>query len=811
MLNRLMFHVTIVAALLMPGLPAFAQGEPPVKLRPVPFTQVQVKGGFWGPRVETNRTASIPHGLDELEKAGNIHNFELAAEHARAGYKGFVFNDSDVYKVLEAASYALATHPDPALEQRVDEVIAKIASAQAPDGYLDTYYEINAPDKRWTNLRDNHELYCAGHLFEAAVAHYQATGKHTLLHVATRLADLLASRFGSAPGQRMGYPGHPEIELALVKLSRATGQKRYFDLARFFVENRGSRFFAEEHGTPLDKYDGAYWLDDVPIRDHTHIEGHAVRACYLMSGVADVAEETDDAELLKMVDRVWSNTTQRNMYVTGGIGSSSSNEGFTTDYDLPNLTAYQETCASVAMMLWNQRLNLLYADAKYADLVELALYNGFLAGVSLDGTKFFYVNPLESTGSHHRQPWFACACCPPNVMRTLASLGGCAYATADRGLWVSHYIQGSVHTEVAGSKLELDVATNYPWDGEVKLTVRPQRAARFALSLRIPGWCSGASVRVNGDAVKDAPMEHGYLVLDREWKPGDVVALDLPMLPRRIEANPHVKEDRGQLAIARGPLIYCLEGCDNAEPLSSVALPADASLILAKAPPALGGGGQEPGVLGGIVALKGTGLAVSDTEWAGGLYRTAPARRRVTLTAIPYYAWDNRAPGAMRVWIPTAPPPPLPAAGPERKARVTLSFVSSNCQPEGIHDGIEPTCSGQQPAALCHWWPHKGGEEWAQYTWDHPITVSGSQVYWFDDTGRGECRLPAGWQIQYLDGREWKPVQPSTGADYPVHLDHWCEVRCTPVSTTALRLVIRMQPNWAAGVHEWKVLTPDGN
>lgn len=770
-----------------------------IKLQAVPFTQVRIHDRFWTPRREANRTVSLPHSLDMLEQSGNIHNLELAAAGARKGFIGPVFMDSDIYKTLEAVSYSLATDPDPVLEKRIDAIIAKMAAAQMPDGYLDTYYQVNAPDRRWTNLRDNHELYCAGHLFEAAVAHYQATGKRTLLDVAIKLADHIASRFGDGPGKRMGYPGHPEIEQALVKLWRVTGERRYFDLARFFIDHRGSHFFAQEHQTPPNEYDGTYWQDNVPIREQRTIVGHAVRAGYLLSGVVDVAAETGDAGLLQMVDRVWRNTTGKRMYVTGGIGPSASNEGFTTDYDLPNLTAYQETCASVAMVMWNHRLNLLYGDARYADVMELALYNAMLAGVSLDGRNFFYVNPLASQGGHHRSGWFGCACCPPNEARTLAALGGYAYATSQDGLWVNLYIQGGVQTMVDGHKIALEVTTDYPWDGHVKFVVQPESARRFALRLRVPGWCSGATAQINGTAVQGAPVERGYLILDRTWNPGDTVALDLPMPVRRIAANPQVKENVGHLAIARGPLIYCLEGCDQRVPFSALAIPTEAALTAV----------ERPDLLGGVVVVQGDGVAATEPEWSGGLYRPAAPLQRVPITAVPYYAWDNRAPGEMRVWMPTSPPAPV-TGGPERRAKVSISFQNDNCQPWGINDGIEPKSSGEQPAALCHWWPHKGGEEWVQYTWTKPVKVDGSRVYWFDDTGRGACRLPVSWRILFWDGKTWQPVRlAGTGSDYPVHLDQWCQVKFAPVTTTQLRLVVAMQPEWAAGVHEWKVLQPE--
>jgi uncharacterized protein len=779
-------------ALSATALTLTASPAPLLKLRAVPFTEVKIQDAFWAPRRETNRLASIPVNLENLEKSGNLENLRLAAKRATQGFQGPVFMDSDVYKALEAAAYSLATDPDPALDRRLDDIIAILAAAQQPDGYLNSYYTVKEPGRRWSNLRDNHELYCAGHMFEAAVAHYQATGKTNFLNVARKFADHIGSVFGPPP-KRLGYPGHPEIELALIKLWRATGEARYLNLARFFVENRGRHFFAEEHRTPLSDYDGAYWQDDVPIRDHQNIKGHAVRACYLMSGTTDVAGETGDASLLKMLNRVWRNTTERNMYITGGIGPSSHNEGFTVDYDLPNLTAYQETCATIALAQWNHRLALLYGDAKYADIVERALYNGVLAGVSQDGTRFFYVNPLESQGNHHRSPWFGCACCPPNVARTLASLGGYAYAVSDDALWVNLYIQGSVKAKVAAVPVELEVITAYPWDG--KITLRPKLASptRFELRLRKPAWCESPALSVNGQTVSAPKAENGYIVLPAEWQTGDRVELDLPMPVQRVAANPNVKADQGQLALQRGPLVYCLEACDQSEPLASLYLPADAPLEAV----------EEKSLLGGTVTITGQARVGTELDWTRRLYQASAASRRAPIRAIPYYAWDNRQAGAMKVWLPVAPPPQT-AGGWEARAKVTLSFTSGNCQPQGINDGFEPKNSGDQPAALCHWWPHKGSDEWAQYNWPKPVTVGSTKVYWFDDTGRGECRLPAAWEVQFLEGTEWKPVRAKSG--FPVAADKWCEVSFEPVATSALRLRVKLQKDWAAGVHEWKVL-----
>ncbi|HSV73661.1 MAG TPA: beta-L-arabinofuranosidase domain-containing protein [Chthonomonadales bacterium] len=763
-----------------------------MKLEPVPFTQVRIADVFWAPRQETNRTVSIPHSLAMLERSGNLRNMDLAAAGKRDGYSGPVFMDSDLYKAIEAAAFSLAARPDPALDAEVDRIVAHIAAAQMPDGYLNTHYQVNEPDRRWTNLRDNHELYCAGHLFEAAVAHYQATGKRTLLDVALRFADCIDRTFGPGPEKRPGYCGHPEIELALVKLWRATGERRYFELARHFVETRGSQFFADEHGTPRGQYDGAYCQDDVPIREHRTIKGHAVRAAYLMAGVVDVAAETGDTGLLQMVDRVWRNTVERRTYVTGGIGPSAHNEGFTTDYDLPNRTAYQETCASIAMAMWSHRLALLYGDSRYADALETALYNGVLAGVSLDGYRYFYTNPLESVGTHHRLEWYGCACCPPNVTRTVAALGQYAYATGAGALVVNLFIKGSAAATVDGRKVRLDVATRYPWDGAVRLIVRPESPARFALLLRKPGWCEGATVRVNGAAF-DAPLQRGYHVIEREWQPGDRVSLSLPMPVRQVRSHPRVRDNAGLTALQRGPIVYCFEQRDQSVALSTAAMPVGTRF----APK------WRPDLLGGVVALHGDGSARYDESWSRALYRPAGQLRSASLTAVPYCVWDNREAGAMRVWMPETPDAP-PAGGPESTAQVRVSFQHTNSRPAAINDGIEPRSSADQLAGnICHWWPHLGGREWVQYTWPTEITVAGCRVYWFDDTGTGACRIPAAWEVQYLAGGAWRPVVATRS--YETARDRWCEVAFEPVRTRALRIVVTQQYGYASGIHEWHV------
>ncbi len=760
--------------------PSVSQDTSLARLKPIPFTEVKITDRFWAPRLETNRKVSIPHVIDQLYKTPRMQNLIRAGNGERGGFKGLVFDDSDVYKVLESAAYALDGRPDPALEKRVDEIIAILAKAQMPDGYLNSWYQLMAPDRRFTNLADNHELYCAGHLFEAAVAHYRATGKRSLLDIATKFADLLVRTFGEGPGKRTGYCGHPEIELALFKLAEVTGNKSYFELSQYFIEKRGSRFFAEERRTPKDRFNGVYWLDDMPIREHREIKGHAVRAAYLFAGVADLANATGDPTLVKVLDRVWKNTVYKRVFVTGGIGPSASNEGFTTDYDLPTFSAYQETCASLAMIFWNHRMGLLHGDGKYWDEVERSLYNGALAGVNLKGDRFFYVNPLASHGNHHRSEWFACACCPPNVTRALASLGSYIYAKSDDALYVNLFVAGEVSTKIGGQDVKVKVETNYPWDG--KVTLHPGPGA-YSLRVRIPDWAEGTySGKVDGR----------YAVFSGPWKAGSRVELNFEMPVRRLLAHPEAKEVAGRAAIRRGPLIYALEQTDNQADVRETVLPLDAILK-----PSF-----ERSLLGGVTVLTGKAQASPEATWRNQLY-AQPPMTEVAIKAIPYYAWDNRGPGAMAVWLPYAPLPP-PPGGLERQATVRLSNTSNIARANAIKDGKAIEASNKHPGDLCHFWPRKGTEEYVEYTWKQPQTIRGTKLYWFDDTGFGECRPPASWEIQYLDGGTWKPV-PTKDA-YAVTLDKWIEINFPAIKTTGLRLAMKLQPNWSVGIHEWQVI-----
>jgi hypothetical protein len=625
------------------------------QLEPVPFTAVTFDDAFWASRLESNRTVTIPHVYQQCEATGRVSAFELNFEREVPSPIVLIFGDSDLAKWIEAASYSLATHPEPVLAELVDQAADKVIGAQQPDGYLNTHFTVTQPEMRWRNLRDWHEMYCAGHLIEAAVAHYQGTGERKLLDALCRYADHIDATFGREPGKKRGYPGHPELELALVRLYHATGEPRYLSLASYLVDERGTQpHYYDIEARERGEDPAAFWAKTyeycqahVPVREQTKVVGHAVRAMYLFSGAADLAHENDDPSLLTTCERLWANLIGRRMYVTGGIGPSRHNEGFTEDYDLPDESAYAETCATIGLMNWNQRLLQTAGESKYADVIERALYNGFLSSVSQDGARFFYENPLASAGNHHRQGWFKCPCCPPNIARTLASLGGYFYSTGKRAVWVHHYAQGIGSLHVDGKQVTLRQITDYPWDGAVRIEVGPARPQTFALHLRVPGWCRQWSLSVNGVATDLKPHAHGYIAIERTWQPGDTVVLKMEMPVEMVWANPAVRFLEGRTALQRGPLIYCLEGADHGDILLD---------RIAIDPQSVSAGefGVEwrPDLLGGVNILRGPAKVIDADGWDDTLYRQhPPATRPIELTAIPYYAWDNRAPGEMRVWL----------------------------------------------------------------------------------------------------------------------------------------------------------------
>lgn len=590
--------------------------EQPLKMiEQIDFSHVKINDNFWSPRLSKHVSATLPVCIDQIEnQTGRIRNFENAAKGV-GEHSGIFFDDSDVYKALEGMAYSLINNPDPELEKKADEWIDKFAAAQQPDGYINTFYTLTGLDKRWTNM-DKHEMYCAGHMIEAGVAYYQATGKRKLLDVCIRMTDHMMSQFG--PGKRHWVPGHEEIELALVKLYQTTQEQKYLDFAYWLLEERG-----HGHGTMGDegKWDPVYYQDIVPVRRLTDISGHAVRCMYLYCGMADVAALKNDTGYIAAIDRLWDDVVHRNMYITGGIGSSHDNEGFTEDYDLPNLDAYCETCASVGMVLWNQRMNQLTGDSKYIDVLERSLYNGALAGISLGGDRFFYVNPLESKGDHHRQEWYGCACCPSQLSRFLPSIGNYIYASSDDALWVNLYIGNTGQIRIGETDILLTQETDYPWDGSVKLTISTSQPLEKEIRLRIPNWCKTYDLSINGKRI-NVSEEKGYAVI-KDWKSQDVIALDMDMPVEIVAADPHVKENFGKRAIQRGPLVYCMEEIDNPEYFDQIQLSPSTTFQTAFV----------SDILNGIKTIKTNGRAQS-------------------ATFIPYYAWDNRKAGKMRVWIP---------------------------------------------------------------------------------------------------------------------------------------------------------------
>ncbi|MEK5030182.1 beta-L-arabinofuranosidase domain-containing protein [Paenibacillus sp. FSL R7-0302] len=586
----------------------------------VSFTGVTIDDQFWLPRLKVLRQTTLPDCLSKCEETGRINNFAKAGGLLEGHYEGKYYNDSDVYKVLEGVAYVLMSERDAALEAEADRIIGLISAAQEADGYLCAYFTLENPEGKWTDM-EKHEMYNGGHLIEAAVAYYEATGKRELLEVACRLADHIDGVFG--PGKRHWVEGHEEIELALVKLYRATGTERYWKLALWLLEERGhghgkgAIWDNPEWGLP-------YCQDDVPVREIKQVTGHAVRAVYLYTAMADIVHASGDSAYAEALHRVWIHTVERNMYVTGGIGPSRHNEGFTSDYDLPNETAYCETCAAIAMVFWNHRMNLTFGDGKYADVVEREMYNGALSGISLSGDQYFYENPLASQGGHHRVPWFETSCCPTNLARFLPSLGQYAYAVTEDGLAVNQYMNSEAELRLAGGlDVRLKLSTRYPWDGRIELEVNPAASAEFSIRLRVPEWCSGYRVEAGG-AGPEALTDKGYLVLDRKWSPGDKVVLELDMPVNKVRARPEVEADRGRVAVQRGPVVYCLEQTDHPGlSYDGYSMPSGAKFRVE----------HLPELLGGVTVL---------------LSRDKDGR---PLRFIPYYAWDNREPGFMQVWV----------------------------------------------------------------------------------------------------------------------------------------------------------------
>jgi hypothetical protein len=618
------------------------KNSPYTYLQTISSKKISVKHGFWSQRQTNNHQTSLRHAFHKLEASGNFNNLKLVTGSGQGAYRQPVFMDSDIYKWLEAVSYELDNCPDPELEAMANQAIDLLAAAQQEDGYLNSYFQVVESEKKWAELAMGHELYCAGHLFEAAVAHHRATGQTKLLDIACRFADHIDSIFGPDKGDAV--PGHPEIELALVELFRETGEQRYLDLAGFFIDQRGQGKMKGK--TP---FEAGYHQDRVPVREATVVEGHAVRQLYLAAGIADVYLETGEQALLDVSHRLWRDMTAHKMHLTGGFGARHRGESFGDAYELPSDRCYCETCAAIAAMMWNWRMLLITGEARYADLLERSLYNSFLSGISLDGQRYFYVNPLLSRGGIERPEWYGCACCPPNVMRQIAMLAHYVATTGKGGLQLHQYIATTIEASLDDQRsIKVQLDTNYPWEGQVKLTIEETDGSPWELALRIPGWCQEATIQV-GDEIIDVSASRGeYARIQRVWQSGDVVLLNLPLQPRIIEPHPRIDALRGSVAIERGPLVYCLEEVDQ---------PAEANLLdVCIAPETPLQARWREDLLGGVVVIEAQGAVADMSSWARELYRAMAAeslaQQEVKLMAVPYYAWANRGPGTMRVWIP---------------------------------------------------------------------------------------------------------------------------------------------------------------
>ena len=770
-------------------------------IQPVPFTHVHVNDQFWAPKMEVNAKVTIPYILQQCKENGRMDNF-LRASKILAGDKmtEYTFDDTDLYKVIEGASYAMQVQKNPTLDLYLDSLIKIIGTAQEPDGYLYTFRTVGAKkphewigDKRWVKEEDlSHELYNSGHLFEAAVAHFQSTGKRNLLNIAIKNADLLVNTFGW--GKLEIYPGHQIVEIGLAKLYRVTGNKKYLDLAKFFLDVRGPK-------------GDAYNQANEKVLQQKQAVGHAVRATYMYTGMADIAALTGDQAYLHAIDNIWNDVSLKKLYITGGIGATNNGEAFGEAYQLPNMSAYAETCAAIANVYWNNRMFLLHGDSKYIDVLERTLYNGLLSGVSLNGNKFFYPNPLASMGQHQRSAWFSCACCITNMTRFLPSVPGYVYAQNRNKLYVNLFMSNiSTITIPAAGKVKITQQTAYPWKGKVDIAIDPEKASEFSVEIRIPGWAkqqpvpgdlyqfanhtqSVINILINGKKVAYT-MDKGYAVLKRKWAKGDKISFELPMETEKVLANINVKDDRGRLALQRGPLVYCLEGPDNVEgSVQNISIKKETTSTTT----------YQPELLNGVYTINLTGSSYKKQLNSDELLET-----QQEVKAIPYYAWANRGSSEMTVWIPyeasaiRAKPAPTIAA---------LSTVTSSLNIprmfKALNDQYEPVDSKDANFPYLHWWPKKNSTEFVAYTFDSEKTVSYSSVYWYDDGPFGGCRIPTAYKVYYQKDGSWVEVK-ALKTD-PIAKDKYNTITFEPVKTTALKLEVQLPVDNSAGIHEWVV------
>ena len=781
------------------------QGYP---ISPVPFTQVKVTPGtFWGQRLEASRNVTIPLAFSKCEETGRYTNFVNAATHMKDPSKtfkvgGFSFDDTDPYKTIEGASYILQTYPDKKLVAYIDSVLDIIAAAQEPDGYLYTARTQNpqhphewAGDKRWVKEEDlSHELYNLGHMVEGAIAHFQATGSRKFLDIAIRYADVVCKEVGPKPGQARVVPGHQIAEMALAKLYLVTGDKKYLDEAKFFLDERGKTTITHD-----------YSQAHKPVVEQDEAVGHAVRAAYMYAGMADVAALTGDKAYITAIDRIWENIVGKKLYITGGIGATSNGEAFGKNYELPNMSAYCETCAAIGNVYVNYRLFLLHGESKYYDVLERTLYNGLISGVSLEGNGFFYPNPLESMGQHQRQAWFGCACCPSNICRFIPSLPGYVYAVKDRNVYVNLFLSNKTDLTIGDKRVSLEQTTEYPWDGDIALKVTHNSAGQWTMKIRIPGWVRSEvvpsnlyeyadgkrlayKVTINGKKAQATLTSDGYLTIDRKWRKNDVVGIHFDMQPRVVKANRKVEADRGKVSIERGPLVYCAEWPDNDFDLMSVLI------------------NQQPEFSMGETTIAGTEVKTLNTN-AQTLDFDKKGRLTVNdveLRLIPYYAWCHRGAGKMRVWLAQELSATNPGQPATLASEATIASSHQAASLSAINDRLIPNDENDRSIPYFHWWPKNNTTEWLSYQFAQPSLVQSATVYWFDDGPWGGCRVPKSWRILYKDNAgEWVPV---SGADrYPTVKGEACTVNFTPVETTAVRLEVTLPEDNASGLFEWSV------
>ncbi len=771
-------------------------------ITPVPFTSVKVTDTFWGQRLKASREVTIPLAFSKCEETGRYENFVKAANPSSEYIVGGLsFDDTDVYKTIEGASYSMQTYPDKKLEKYIDSVLVIVAAAQEPDGYLFTARTMNpehphewAGSERWEKVENlSHEFYNLGHMVEGAIAYYQATGKRNFLDIAIGYADCVEREIGDAPGKQVKVPGHQIAEMALAKLYLVTGDKKYLNLAKFFLDKRG---YTER----TDEYSQAH----KPVLEQDEAVGHAVRAAYMYSGIADVAALTGDTGYIHTIDRIWDNVVTKKLYITGGIGATSHGEAFGENYELPNMSAYCETCAAIGNVYWNYRLFLLHGESKYYDVLERTLYNGLISGVSLDGGGFFYPNPLESIGQHQRQPWFGCACCPSNICRFIPSLPGYIYAVHDNDLYINLFMSNTSDMKVQGKAVSIVQKTEYPWNGDVQITVNPKGKHTFSLKVRVPGWVQDEvvpsnlykytdnkdltyQVKVNGKQV-ESKLDKGYFVINRAWKKGDVVDVHFDMEPRTVRANNKVEADRGKISVERGPIVYCAEWPDNDFSVLSVFMNRKPEFTVER----------KNDLLYGINQIKTEAQTLLYDE--SGRLQT----KDVSLTLIPYYAWAHRGSGEMSVWLPQDLSATRPVMPPTATTNATVTASHQVKSISAINDGLIPADENDRSVPYYHWWPKEGTTEWIEYEFTSPAKISSSSVFWYDDSPWGGCRIPESWKIYYKNNSgEWKAVQNTT--EYGTIKGDNNRVKFEPVTTTAVKMEVVLPEKNAAGLFEWSV------